>query len=205
MLRRTWIMPATIAIACAVAVACSGGSNNNVAQNQPKDTGAAAATTTASAGETTTPMTDASTLAVMHEANQAEIGAAQLALKKATAASVKGFAHTMIRDHRAMDAQGEKVSKALNITPVAATNDTLSEHAQHETAQLDSAKGAAFDLEYMTDQVADHQTVLALLQQAQTAPGLNPQIKTLVDSAVTKVQAHLDLAQKVQQGLKPTA
>ena len=199
-----WTMPATIAIVCAIAIACSGGADRS-AQNKTADSSAAKTdTTSAAAGEVAPPVTDASTLAAMHEANQAEIAAAQVAVKKASASSVKDFAHRMIRDHRAMDAEVAKVAKAVNVTPQAAPNDSLPQHAQHEAAQVDSATGPAFDHAYMDAQVADHQTVLSLLRQDETA-SLNPQVKTLVGSAIHKVQLHLDEAQKVLQGLKPTA
>ncbi len=203
MLRPTWAVPVALAACCGLAVGC-GGHSDQSAHSAPADTTAAPATTATSAGETAAPMTDANILAVMHEANTAEIAAAQTALKHASATSVKAFARRMIRDHRAMDAKGEQIAKAANITPLAAASDSLSQHADHEMAQLDSATGPAFDRAYMDDQVNDHQTVLAMLQQAQTS-AQNPQLKTAVDSAVTKVQQHLDLAKKVQGELKPTA
>lgn len=203
MLRPTWAVPIALVACCGLAVGC-GGHSSQSAQSTPVDTTAAPATTSTSAGETAAPMTDANILAVMHEANTAEIGAAQTALKHASAASVKTFARRMIRDHRAMDAKGTQVAKAANITPQAAASDTLPQHADHETAQLDSATGPAFDRAYMDDQVNDHQTVLSVLQQAQTS-AQNPQVKAAVDTAVTKVQQHLDLAKKVQGELKPTA
>jgi putative membrane protein len=203
MQRPTWAVSTTLVACCVLAAGC-GGHSNQSAQSTPVDTTAAPAATSTSAGETVTPMTDANILAVMHEANTAEIGAAQTALKKASAASVKAFARRMIRDHRAMDAEGAQVAKAASITPQAAVSDTLPQHAEHETAQLDSTKGPAFDRAYMDDQVDDHQTVLSILQQAQTS-AQNPQVKAAVDSAVGKVQQHLDLAKKVQGELKPTA
>lgn len=205
MLRGSWAVPAVAGLCCCVVVGCGGSGNQNAQNAQASaDTTAKTQTTAAAAGETTTPLTDANILALMHQADSAEIGAAKIALKKAQASSVKGFARKMIHDHSRLDAEATRAGKAANITPQAPADDTLPEHAQHETAQLDSASGPAFDQTYMSDQVADHQTVLTLLQQAQNS-AQNPRVKAVVDTAVKVVQQHLDDAQKVQSGLKPAA
>jgi putative membrane protein len=146
-------------------------------------------------------VSDANILAVLHEANQAEIGAARLALTSSNSASVKSFAHQMIRDHTKLDHAGDSVAKATNITPALPANDSLSAHIAQETQQLTAAgKGAGFDKQYIDDQVQDHQTVLALLQQFQTQ-AQNPKVKAAVTGAMPIVQGHLDRAKRLSATL----
>lgn len=158
----------------------------------------------ASAGDVTggaAAVSDASILAVLHEANQAEIHAAQLALASSGNANVKSFAHQMIRDHTKLDHAGDSVAKAINITPALPANDSLSAHVAQETQQLSAAgKGAGFDRQYIDDQVQDHRTVLALLQQFQTE-AQSPQVKAAVTGAMPIVQGHLDRAKRLSATL----
>jgi putative membrane protein len=155
----------------------------------------------ASAGDVSGGVSDANILAILHEANEAEIHAARLALSSSTNASVKSFAHQMIRDHTKLDHAGDSVAKAANITPAPPANDSLKAHAAQEAQQLGAAgKGAGFDKQYIDDQVQDHQTVLDLLHQFQN-DAQNPQVKDAVTSAMPIVQGHLERAKRLSATL----
>jgi putative membrane protein len=149
-------------------------------------------------------MTDANILALMHEANTGEIQAAQLAEQKAQSTEVKAFARDMVRDHKQLDATGTRIAQQTGVSPQPPAGDTLTQHAQHEAAELQSLSGAAFDRAYMHDQVADHETVLNLLKEAQPQ-AQHDQVKTAVRTAITKVQEHLDKAQRIDGQLRGTA
>lgn len=142
--------------------------------------------------------TDTTILAVLHEANEAEIAAARVALDKSTNARVQSFAHEMIHDHARMDRQGALVASALNVTPIPLANDSLAAHLTEESAQLSAAaQGPAFDKAYIDAQVQDHETVLALLQRFQPA-AQHDAVKTTITDAMPVVQKHLDQARAIQ-------
>jgi putative membrane protein len=218
---RVGLIVPTIVIT-AVAVACSGKPADNGAASTSSNAsgsndtamsanGGASATTPSStaAGEVAptngpvaaTPPADANILAVLHEANQGEIGAAKLALTSSSNPQVKSFAHQMIRDHTKLDKAGDSVAKATNITPAPPANDSLEAHVQQESQTLSAAgKGPGFDKQYMDAQVQDHQTVLAMLRQFE-GQAQNPQVKAAVSSAIPIVQGHLDRAKKLSATL----
>jgi putative membrane protein len=148
-------------------------------------------------------MSDANLLSVISMANSNEIGTSKLAQTKATSASVKSYANDMVKDHTAMQAEADKVAKAINVTPEASAGvgDQMKAHASQESDSLKAAaKGSAFDMQYVNGQVADHQLVLDHLKQFQTS-AQNAQVKDLVTKAIPKVQEHLDNAKKLQSQL----
>jgi putative membrane protein len=209
----SWAVRAGIAaVACATLGACGNRRDNRSAGTADSGMAAtskadSAATTSSSAGgePTNAPLSDANIVALISEANNAEIQAAQMAETKATNPSVRKFAQLMIQDHRQMQAQGDQVAKAISVTPQPPANDSLAAHVQQEQSQLSSlAKGPDFDRAYINDQVADHQTVLAMLNQFDTQAQA-PQLKTLIEKAIPKVQSHLDRAQKLQSTLGTSA
>ena len=138
---------------------------------------------------------------MLAEANEAEIASARLALQKASRASTKAFARQMIADHTTMLKKGRSLATALNLQPQPPTPDSLEQHAQQETNQLNgAASGRAFDKAYLDAQVQDHQTVLSLLQQFQ-GQAQHPELKTLITGAEPTVQKHLEQARHLDQQL----
>jgi putative membrane protein len=216
----SWAVRASIAaVACATLAACGkrqGDRSAGTADTGPAATSSAgarsdsAAATSSAGGEagmnaTTAPLSDANILALISEANNAEIQAAQMAETKASTPPVRAFAQLMIHDHRQMQAQGDQVAKAINVTPQPPANDTLAAHVQQEQSQLSPlSKGPDFDRAYINDQVADHQTVLAMLHQFESEAQA-AQLKMLIEKAIPKVQSHLDRAQKLQSTLGAAA
>jgi putative membrane protein len=142
-------------------------------------------------------VTDANILAVLHEANQGEIDAAQLALASGSNARVLAFAHQMIRDHTKLDQAGDSVAVRIGVTPMLPANDSLGAHGQADLEALRAAgHGAGFDKQYMDAQIADHTTVLALLRRFEGA-AQNSQVKAAVSGAMPIVSGHLDRAKRV--------
>lgn len=212
----SWAVGATLAIAIGTALgACGGGAKSAssgsadttaVTTDRARSTGdsATAATSTGDAAASATAPSDANIMALISEANNAEIQAARAALTKGASAGVRSFAQQMIHDHRRMQAQGDRLAKQLLITPQPPASDSLAQHVQQEQSQLSGLKkGPEFDRAYVTDQVADHQSVLAMLQQFQST-AQHPELKDLIAKAIPNVQSHLDRAQKLQGTLGTT-
>jgi putative membrane protein len=188
--------------ACALSIAaCSKNANK-------ADTTAMAADTTAKAAAVTpTPpaLTDTAIFGLLDEANVADSASGALAAKKGSSASVREFGHQMARDHHMLRKAGQDLAKKLNITPAPPTNDTLPAAAKRMGDSLTAeAKGPAWDKAYIDNEVAVHQSVLALLQTAQGAAS-DTSLKALIQKAQPTIQGHLTKAQDIQGKLNATA
>ncbi|HET7374406.1 MAG TPA: DUF4142 domain-containing protein [Gemmatimonadaceae bacterium] len=140
-------------------------------------------------------------VALVDEANAADSAAGQLAATKGTAASVKEFGRLMARDHHELRKQGLALVKKENLTPQPPSNDTLQSSSQKMMDNMKSmAKGAAWDKAYIDNEVAVHQSVLALLQTAQSS-AQDTSLKALIQKAQPLIQAHLTKAQDIQSKL----
>jgi putative membrane protein len=168
------------------------------------DSGAAMTATPAdSAGAPATgAMSSANVASLIGLTNAGEIGAAKVAQDKATNADVKAFAKQMIAEHQAMQKSLDSLTAAINVTPQPpAAADQKKQASDQMLATLEStAKGAAFDKAYIDGQVQAHQQALNDLQGF-SANAPDPQLKSLIDAAIPKVQAHLDKAQQLQSKL----
>ena len=181
----------------AALAACSSG-------EKAADTTAAAATATpdsAAAAAATAPvgLSAANIASVITLTNEGEIEQGKKAEDKATDAEVKAFAKQMISDHEMMQKGLDSLAKAKNLMPAPpAQADAMKAEESATMAKLDSAaKGAAFDKAYIAAQVMGHQKALDNLKTfSGGAP--DPDLKTMIDGAIPKVQAHLDKAQQLQ-------
>jgi len=134
--------------------------------------------------------------------NAGEIAQAKVAQEKATNADVKAFAKQMIGDHEAMQKSLDSLANAKSVSPAAPPQaDQMKQEASTTLSTLNSTpKGAAFDKAYIDAQVAAHQKAVNDLQNfANSAP--DPDLKTLIQGAIPKVQGHLDKAQQIQSKL----
>jgi putative membrane protein len=147
------------------------------------------------------PLTDAHIVALLDEANAGDSTMGALAATKGTAASVKGFGRDMARDHHALRKAGQDLAKKINVTPAPPANDTLPAAAQRAYDSLNGmAAGADWDKQYINGEVAVHQSVLSMLQAAQTAAG-DTSLKALITKATPTIEAHLKKAQDIQSKL----
>jgi putative membrane protein len=174
----------------------------------PGDPGAAAAmrSDTAAPGAIGAALTDANIVALLDEANQADSAAGAYALTKATNPEVKAFAKLMMGEHHALRIQGQQLAKKLNVTPQLPANDPLKPAAEAEMTALKAApKGSQFDLTYIDQEVAIHNAVLDLAEQAHGA-AQHPELKALIEQAKPVIEKHRDRAEELQKKLgKPTA
>ncbi len=167
--------------------------------------GAAAGATGAAAGAAgagaVTNLSAGDQLAVINASNAVEIASSKAAQPKLTNADARSFAGDMIREHQTMQGQADKLAKAANMTagsPDLATQKTRMGNEMSQ--QLGAApKGADLDRQYMDGQVQSHQQTLAELQALQNSS--DSTVKSLATQALPKVQAHLERAQRIQQGL----
>lgn len=125
------------------------------------------------------------------EAGMAEVEAGQLAQKHAARDEVRQFGQQMVTDHTKANQQLMQIAQQKGITPPA-----KSRKAQVEGRKLESLTGAAFDKEYMTAQVADHQQAVALFEKEANS-GSDPDLKKFAGDTLPILRQHQDMAHKV--------
>lgn len=190
---------------CAAIAACAK-RENQTDSIAAADSAARAAAAAAPAPTPTAPaLTDANIFALLDEVNAADSAAGNMASTKGSAASVKEFGRTMMRDHHRLREGGKALATKIKVTPAAPANDTLPATAQKMADSLKAlAKGATWDQMYIDHEVAVHQAVLALLQAAQGA-AQDTSLRALIVTATPNIQGHLKSAQDIQAQLSAKA
>jgi putative membrane protein len=191
------------ALSMAVLGACAKGEKSEY------DTTAKTTDTTAATSATATPstpaLTDANIAALLDEANMADSANGKIASTKGANADVKAFGVLMMNDHHALRKQGQDLVKKLNVTPEPPANDSLPAKAKMLSDSLTSMKkGAAWDKWYIDHEVAMHQDVLNLIDQA-SAAAQAPELKDLLSKARPNIEMHLKRAQDIQGKLGAAA
>lgn len=114
----------------------------------------------------------------------------QLALNKASNASVKMFAELEIAEQAA-------VAMAFGSEPGAAG---VSEEHAAMLAQLEAAEGAEFDMMYLDGQIAGHEELLGI-HQDYASNGDDPMARGASMVGVTGIQTHLVMLQSIRQSI----
>lgn len=147
-------------------------------------------------------LTDPQIASVAVTANQIDVDYAAIALKKSKNAEVLNFAKTMTSDHNAVIKQAVALAKKLNVTPE--TNDvtkSLLTNAKKEEKTLKSLKGSAFDKAYIDNEVAFHTSVIGAVETVLIPDASNPELKSLLQTAVPAFKTHLEHAKMLQKSL----
>ncbi|HEU4995411.1 MAG TPA: DUF4142 domain-containing protein [Gemmatimonadaceae bacterium] len=135
-------------------------------------------------------------------ANNDEVKLGKLAVKKAKNGDVKAFARMMVTDHEKMLAETKKLGTKLKVS----ADTTASDVQQLATGATDALKeltekpaGADWDKNYMDKMVSGHETVLQKLRDA--AKTTDTEVRTALEKAIAKVDAHLTKAKEVRAKL----
>ena len=136
------------------------------------------------------PITDTSFYQQALTAGDKEIAAAKLAEKNGSA-KVKDYAKMLVTDHTAM---GKKVKDAAGTSVTAPTTPP-------DTSMLDGKTGKDFDKAFVDQMVTDHQSAVALFDNASKNASTD-KAKKLASDALPKLQKHLDEAQKLQTSMQ---
>jgi putative membrane protein len=109
----------------------------------------------------------------------------------------------MVRDHQAVNEKALALVKKLHVTPEDnATSQGLSKAASAEMAKLARLKGAAFDREYVANEVAFHKTVNGALESTLIPSAKNGELKSLLETGLTLFREHQMHAEQVAKALK---
>ena len=147
--------------------------------------------------------TDPQIAHIAYTAGNIDIAAAKQALKKSKNKTVRDFAQQMVRDHAAVNAKALALVKKLHVTPEAnATSASLTKAADAERGKLGKLSGAAFDREYVRNEVAYHKTVNGALQSTLIPSAHNGELKSLLQTGLTLFREHQMHAEQVAAKLK---
>ena len=147
--------------------------------------------------------TDPQIAHIAYTAGNIDIAAAKQALKMSHNAAVRDFAQEMVRDHTAVNQKALALVKKLHVTPEAnPTSASLTKAANAELAKLSKLKGAAFDREYVNNEVAFHKTVNGALASTLIPSAHNPELKSLLQTGLTLFKEHQAHAEQLAAKLK---
>jgi putative membrane protein len=127
----------------------------------------------------------------------AEVALGKLALTKTANAKIKEFATMMVTDHGKANDELMSIAKTKNITLPAAVD------ADHQKKMDDLTKltGKDFDKAYVDAMVDGHKKTLDLMK-AEVKDGKDADLKAFADKTAPIVQMHLDMINKIYDGLK---
>ena len=104
--------------------------------------------------------TDPQIAHIAYSAGTIDIAAGKQALARSHNKAVRSFAAEMVRDHSAVNEKALALVKKLHVTPQDnSISQGLSKAAAAQRAKLAKLRGAAFDREYVNNEVAYHKTV----------------------------------------------
>lgn len=151
-------------------------------------------------------LTDAQIVQIAMVANANDSAGGVLASSKATAADVKSFARTMVRDHGMLNKKLEALAIELSLTPDSSeASMRMAADGAASAARLQSLSSSEFDSAYMDQEVSAHERVLSDLKETLIPAAQNSELKSLLQQASDAVDGHLQRARTVQQAHRTAA
>ncbi len=148
-------------------------------------------------------LTDANIAAIVVAANTIDVQNGQLALSKSPSQEVKAFANQMVTDHTSVNKKATELVVRLKVTPTESESSrTLKADAAATLATLETKVGAEFDRAYVDNEVAYHQAVIDMLDQALIPGARNKDLKALLVAVRPAFVAHLEHARHIQASLR---
>jgi putative membrane protein len=146
--------------------------------------------------------TDPQIAAIVVTANQVDIDAGNLAVKRSHTKDVRDFAQRMITDHTGVNKSAVDLVTKLKVTPEDnPTSQSLKAGGKENLKNLKTLKGAAFDKAYVDHEVAYHQQVLDAVDKVLIPNAANAELKGLLVQVRPAFIAHLEHAKRIQATL----
>ena len=181
----------------------SGGDKTTSATTDSTDVTTTTSTDTASATPAApAKLTDPEIASVAVTADKIDIDYANIAKEKSKNKNVLEFAATMAKDHGKVNEQAIALAKKLGVTPQDnPTTQSLMSQASTTKEMLNSKSGADFDKAYIDNEVAYHKAAIDVVQNTLIPDATNPELKSLLESALPIFKGHLEHAEKIQAEL----
>ena len=168
------------------------------AQTAPASKHATSAARAPSSGGSTMPNTGL-ILTQMHQTNLMEIELGKIAEQKASSSEVRAYANQLVQDHTNVDRM--VVAMAQDSGTNLKNGAEAHQAARHETARekelerkLKSVQGADFDRLFLKETSADHDKLIAKLQQDKQNTS-DEELETLIEKVIPVLEQHRELAQ----------
>ena len=145
---------------------------------------------------------DATIVAIFDAANTFDMQTGQLAVSHSRRAAIRDFGQMLVRDHRAVRAQGRDLAKSLKVTPTAPRNFALAKAHSDAMRRLQKLRGAAFDRAFLRHEIDFHNAVIDAVTKTLLPAIQNAQLKDLVTKVAPAFVAHRDRAQNLLDNLR---
>lgn len=122
----------------------------------------------------------------------AEVELGQLALKQASNEEVKGFAQQMVDDHDKANQELKQLAESKGIQLPTA----LDESHRKVSERLSKLSGAAFDREYMSEMVKNHQKTISLFERHSKSSS-DQELKSWAERKLPTLREHLQMARDI--------
>ena len=123
-----------------------------------------------------------------------EVELGRLASTKAASAEVKDFASRMVTDHSKANAELTELASGKGLT--LSTQEQVKAKHQGMFAKLEKLEGAAFDREYMSARVKDHDKDVALFEK-QAKNGRDAALTAFAEKTLPTLREHQKMAKQV--------
>jgi putative membrane protein len=123
--------------------------------------------------------------------DNSEITLGQLAAQKGASDGVRSFGQTLINDHRKAKAEAAALAAELEVN----VSNGIADGAQQEFDKLQHLAGPAFDEEFVSFMMSDHEK--AVIDFKEKAAEGNRPVTELAAKTLPTLQKHLQLAQSL--------
>jgi putative membrane protein len=178
---------------------CNSGNSSKEAVMDSTTTTATAPATVDTTSAAPQKLTDPEIASIAVTADQIDIDYAAIAKEKSKNADVLKFAATMAKDHKSVNDQAVALATKLGVTPQDnPVTQSLLSGATTTKADLNSKTGADFDKAYIDNEVAYHKAAIDLVENKLIVDATNPELKSLLQTALPIFKQHLAHAEMVQ-------
>jgi putative membrane protein len=147
----------------------------------------------ATAGAQELSETDREFISTAAKGGHAEVAAGNMAAESENAA-VSAFGKQMVTEHTQMNEELAALAQKKGIEPPSSADLA----SQAKSALMNVMPGAAFDKQYVSTQIDDHQETLELLQN-QAQSGQDPELKAFAQKYIPVVEKHIAELQDLQK------
>lgn len=131
------------------------------------------------------------------QGGMAEVTLGQLASSKATNADVKAFGDRMVTDHSKLNDELKQLAQTKGV----ALPTDVDKESKDTADKLTKASAKAFDKEYISDMVTDHEKDVKEFEK-HSKSAKDPDLKTWVTNSLPTLQEHLKMAKEAKSKLK---
>ncbi|HXJ21809.1 MAG TPA: DUF4142 domain-containing protein [Polyangia bacterium] len=145
-------------------------------------------------------------VATLHQVNQMEITAGQMAQQNGSMPAVRDYGQTLVRDHQAADDQITSYarSKGIPLSDVPMSFRKQQQALQAKMDELQKMTGAPFDHQFALDMAKAHSKVIAMIEASRPAVR-DEGLIVLLDRLVPTLRKHRQMAENILNGNTGTA